>query len=356
MADIVVSFVDRVVPMVADRTCGRRRHGSRVGTARSGWVGSARVRSAGDHPRRLAGTAERFPDAPPLPTIDSCVPISAASAPSRSRSSWSPVSSPRRQRPAADVSESAIQAAEQDALALTNKRRTARGLVKLRWDARMAALARDRAEYMAATGNFSHTQSGGRDVFDMIEAAGIRWYAAGEIIAWNTAGPLDYSASFAVQGWMGSAEPPGDRRLGRLQLRRFRAGDRRRRDPLLGGRLPPRPRPDGRLRPGRLLQQGLPQRDLGARHDPLERRRPPPAGPDRRAPLLPGPAASRRRVVGEPRDDPLDVRDQVVATRRALRVPGPRARPERQLGSLGDQDARRPDAHALDAHALTLTP
>ncbi len=105
----------------------------------------------------------------------------------------------------ADVSESAIQAAEQDALALTNNRRTARGLVKLRWDPRMAALARDRAEYMAATGNFSHTQSGGRDVFDMIEAAGIRWYAAGEIIAWNTAGPLDYSASFAVQGWMGSA-------------------------------------------------------------------------------------------------------------------------------------------------------
>ncbi len=105
----------------------------------------------------------------------------------------------------ADISETAIQAAELDALALTNKRRTARGLVRLRWDPRMAALARDRAEYMAATGRFSHTQSGGRDVFDMIQAAGIRWYAAGEIIAWNTAGPLDYSATFAVQGWMGSA-------------------------------------------------------------------------------------------------------------------------------------------------------
>jgi hypothetical protein len=39
----------------------------------------------------------------------------------------------------------------------------------------------------------------------MIEAAGYRWYAAGEIIAWNTAGPLDYSASFAVQGWMASS-------------------------------------------------------------------------------------------------------------------------------------------------------
>ena len=38
----------------------------------------------------------------------------------------------------------------------------------------------------------------------MIEAAGIDWYAAGEIIAWNTAAALDYSAAFAVQGWMGS--------------------------------------------------------------------------------------------------------------------------------------------------------
>jgi uncharacterized protein YkwD len=103
-----------------------------------------------------------------------------------------------------DVSETAMRAAEWEALVLTNQRRTARGLVKLRWDPRMAGLARDRAEYMAATGNFSHTQSGGVDVFDMIQSAGIRWYAAGEIIAWNTAGPLDYSASFAVQGWMGS--------------------------------------------------------------------------------------------------------------------------------------------------------
>jgi uncharacterized protein YkwD len=104
-----------------------------------------------------------------------------------------------------DVSEPAIHAAELEALRLTNLRRTARGLIKLRWDSRMAGLARERAEYMADTGNFSHVQSGGTDVFDMIQAAGYRWYAAGEIIAWNTAGPLDYSAAFAVQGWMGSS-------------------------------------------------------------------------------------------------------------------------------------------------------
>jgi len=103
-----------------------------------------------------------------------------------------------------DVSDAAIAAAERYALTLTNQRRLDRGLIRLRLDARLAALARTRAQYMADTGEFSHTQSSGTDVFDMIAASGIRWYAAGEIIAWNTAGPLDYSAEFAVRGWMGS--------------------------------------------------------------------------------------------------------------------------------------------------------
>ena len=100
--------------------------------------------------------------------------------------------------------EGSIAAAEQTALTLTNKRRTDRGLYKLRLDTRLAKLARERAQYMADTGRFSHTQTSGVTVFHLIERAQIRWYAAGEIIAWNTAGPLDHSASFAVQGWMGS--------------------------------------------------------------------------------------------------------------------------------------------------------
>jgi uncharacterized protein YkwD len=97
-----------------------------------------------------------------------------------------------------------ISAAEKSVLTLTNRRRIAAGLVSLRWDSRLADLAGDRAAYMARTGNFSHTQSNGTDVFDMIQAADITWYGAGEIIAWNTAASLDYSAAFAVQGWMGS--------------------------------------------------------------------------------------------------------------------------------------------------------
>jgi uncharacterized protein YkwD len=97
-----------------------------------------------------------------------------------------------------------ISAAEQSVLKLTNRRRASAGLVALRWDSRLAELAGERAAYMARTGRFSHTQAGGTDVFDMIASAGIKWYGAGEIIAWNTSAALDYSAAFAVQGWMGS--------------------------------------------------------------------------------------------------------------------------------------------------------
>jgi uncharacterized protein YkwD len=104
----------------------------------------------------------------------------------------------------ADVGDAAKTSAERYVLAATNRIRNARGLIALRLDARLTELARERAGYMARTGEFSHTQSGGTDVFDMITASSIRWYAAGEIIAWNTAGPLDYSADFAVRGWMGS--------------------------------------------------------------------------------------------------------------------------------------------------------
>jgi uncharacterized protein YkwD len=104
----------------------------------------------------------------------------------------------------ADVSGAAMAAAEKSVLTLTNRRRASAGLVGLRWDDRLAKLARERAVYMAKTGQFSHTQSNGTDVFDLIVDAGIKWYGAGEIIAWNTAAPLDYSAAFAVQGWMGS--------------------------------------------------------------------------------------------------------------------------------------------------------
>ena len=107
-------------------------------------------------------------------------------------------------------SASAIAAAEKDAFNLTNARRTNAGLVTLKADPRLSALARERAAYMAKTERFSHTQADGTNVFDLMSARGITWYGAGEIIAWNTAAALDYSASFAVKAWMDS---PGHRSI-----------------------------------------------------------------------------------------------------------------------------------------------
>jgi uncharacterized protein YkwD len=106
---------------------------------------------------------------------------------------------------AEDVSSDAITAAERTVLSLTNKRRADKGLRPLRADTRMFALARERARYMAETERFSHTQADGTNVFDLMTDAGIKWYGGGEIIAWNTASILDYSASFAVKSWMDSS-------------------------------------------------------------------------------------------------------------------------------------------------------
>ncbi len=104
-----------------------------------------------------------------------------------------------------DLSPTAMADAEKATLEMTNRRRVDHGLVPLRLDSRMAAMARERAQYMADHDRFSHTQADGTTVFDLINDSDIRWYGAGEIIAWNMADTLTYSASFAVRGWMDSA-------------------------------------------------------------------------------------------------------------------------------------------------------
>ena len=99
---------------------------------------------------------------------------------------------------------SAQDSAEAMILKKMNYERTKRGLVALRLDTRIAAIARDRSEYQAATGDADHTQ-GSKKVFDFIEAAGIKWYAAGEIIAQNRYYPtVADSAAAAIKGWLGS--------------------------------------------------------------------------------------------------------------------------------------------------------
>ena len=85
-----------------------------------------------------------------------------------------------------------------------NADRAAAGLVPVRLDGRLMAIARARSADMAAKNYFSHTQPDGRTVFNILNASGIKWYSAGEIIAWNTWPTLSDSVTAANNGWLGS--------------------------------------------------------------------------------------------------------------------------------------------------------
>jgi uncharacterized protein YkwD len=102
-----------------------------------------------------------------------------------------------------------ITAAEQAVLSLINKDRTTAGLVAVRVDSRLMAIARARSTDMATKDYFSHTQPDGRNVFDILTAQHITWYDAGEIIAWNNYS-MDYTAGIANSQWMSS---PGHRAI-----------------------------------------------------------------------------------------------------------------------------------------------
>jgi uncharacterized protein YkwD len=98
--------------------------------------------------------------------------------------------------------------AEAQMLKLLNAERAKAGLVALQLDTRLTAIARGRSADMANKHYFSHSQPDGRNVFDLINAAKITWYGAGEIIAWNNYPTLADSAEAARTGWMNS---PGHR-------------------------------------------------------------------------------------------------------------------------------------------------
>jgi uncharacterized protein YkwD len=97
-----------------------------------------------------------------------------------------------------------VSAAEAAMVAALNVDRTSRGLVPVRVDARLMAIARARSADMVANNYFSHTQLDGRNVFDIISTSGITWFGAGEIIAWNNYPTLDTSLQRANLDWLGS--------------------------------------------------------------------------------------------------------------------------------------------------------
>jgi uncharacterized protein YkwD len=117
-----------------------------------------------------------------------------------------PIAALRPPATAASTADPAAVGAEALLLARLNADRASVGLVALRVDPRLAALARSRATDMADLGYFDHQQPDGRTVFDMIETGGIGWYGAAETIAWNTLPVVLDSGLAAEEQWMES--PP----------------------------------------------------------------------------------------------------------------------------------------------------
>lgn len=104
----------------------------------------------------------------------------------------------------APVSAAAVTAAESSMVSALNVDRTAAGLVPVRIDPRLMAIARARSADMVENAYFSHVQPDGRNVFDILTAQHISWSNAGEIIAANSY-PMDVTVSTANRQWMNSA-------------------------------------------------------------------------------------------------------------------------------------------------------
>jgi uncharacterized protein YkwD len=96
--------------------------------------------------------------------------------------------------------------AEANLGSLVNAERTAQGLIALPPDPAVMAIARERAETMAATDLMSHQNPDGSDVFAAIAASGIPWFAAGEVLVWNSYAEETESTANAVAAWFGSPE------------------------------------------------------------------------------------------------------------------------------------------------------
>jgi len=91
---------------------------------------------------------------------------------------------------------------EMKMLALVNQERAKTGLKPLQWDPELVPVARAHSQDMFSRGYFSHYTLEGKDPFDRMKAAGIKYYSAGENLA------LGPSLSICHEGLMNS---PGHR-------------------------------------------------------------------------------------------------------------------------------------------------
>src|SRR4029079_8178933 len=105
---------------------------------------------------------------------------------------------------ATEPTASELRTAETQVLERINAERARRDLRPIRMDTRIQAVAEARSADMVARGYFDHVDPDGKAPWDHLNAAGITWYAAGEIIALTHVSPIASAASQAVAQWMAS--------------------------------------------------------------------------------------------------------------------------------------------------------
>jgi uncharacterized protein YkwD len=86
-----------------------------------------------------------------------------------------------------------------------NRDRAAHGLIALRTDTRLINLAVNRAQWMAATGDMSHTSYGGA-VYDAVAMVGVNAYASAEAVGATNATLGTPAADYLYSMWQGSPE------------------------------------------------------------------------------------------------------------------------------------------------------
>ena len=135
------------------------------------------------------------PPADPAPDPPPAAPAAQAVAPAPT------AAPPPRSAPSADADLSSM---ESTLFELHNKERAGAGLGPLALDATLCAVARARAQDMAAKGYFAHTSPSGETAFDLMAQAGYRFRMAAENIARNDY-PAGQAASVAMSSFMASS-------------------------------------------------------------------------------------------------------------------------------------------------------
>ena len=93
--------------------------------------------------------------------------------------------------------------AEKSVIGWINAARSARGLVGLRYDVKLASISGTRASRMASRNVMSHTVGG--NLGSQLDAYNVHWFRYGEDIGWSTATWPSSSAKAIFNMWMNSA-------------------------------------------------------------------------------------------------------------------------------------------------------